>query len=152
MTDYFYDTSPVAKNYHPEPGSAKVAALLATPAARHIISRLAGVEFHSFPAKKCRAGLMSRGTFDVTVRRFRADVRAKRFRVVRLTEAHHRSAERLIRRIGPTQNLRTLDALQLAVALGLNGPGRPVTFVCADQALCAIAAAEGLTVVNPELP
>jgi Ca2+-binding RTX toxin-like protein len=33
-----------------------------------------------------------------------------------------------------TRNLRTLDALQLAVALGLNGPGRLVEFVSADHA------------------
>ena len=57
-----------------------------------------------------------------------------------------------VRRIGPSQSLRTLDALQLAVALDLNDPAWPVTFVCADVALGTIAAAEGLTVINPEVP
>ena len=79
-------------------------------------------------------------------------MRAKRLRVVRLTVAHFSAAVDLIRRVGLVQNLRTLDALQLAVALDLNDPGRPVTFVCADAALCTIAAAEGLTVINPEVP
>lgn len=72
--------------------------------------------------------------------------------VARLPARHHEAAERLIRRVGVSKNLRTLDALQLAVALSLNEPARPVVFVCADQALCAIAAAEGQTVVNPRWP
>src|SRR5262245_31325941 len=48
--------------------------------------------------------------------------------------------------------LRTLDALQLAVALGLHGASPLDAFVCADANLCHVAAAEGLVVVNPELP
>lgn len=138
MTAYFYDTSALNKHYHPEPGTAKVDALLGHAGATHTITKLASVELHSAFAKKCRAGLLTRPESEVITRGFRADVRRKRFRVVRLMNAHHRSAVRLIRRHGPTQNLRTLDALQLAVALSLNDP---ITFVCADQALCAVAAA-----------
>jgi hypothetical protein len=61
------------------------------------------------------------------------------------------SAERLLRRIGLTKNLRTLDALQLAVAINLNEPGQPIEFVCADHGLGTLAIAEGLSVVNPEV-
>jgi predicted nucleic acid-binding protein len=93
---------------------------------------------------------MTRSEFDRVTRRFRGDIRAVRLQVVRLLVRHHEAAERLIRRLGTGQNLRTLDALQLAVALSLNEPARPVVFVCADQALCTIATAEGLTVVNPK--
>jgi hypothetical protein len=45
-----------------------------------------------------------------------------------------------------------LDALQLAVVLDLSGRGLVTQSVCADQRLCTIAAAEGLSVVNPEVP
>ena len=152
MAEYFYDTSAFAKSYHPEPGSAKVAALLMTPGARHTISRLGFVEFHSFSAKKCRIGLVTPAALTATIRFFWTDIHRGRFRVVRLSAAHHRAATRLIRRIGPTRNLRTLDALQLAVAMSLDDPADPITLVCADQALCSIAAAEGLAVVNPEVP
>jgi hypothetical protein len=58
----------------------------------------------------------------------------------------------LIRRLAPAQNLRTLDALQLAVALDLQRQGLVHQFICADQSLCAITAAEGLPVINPEVP
>jgi predicted nucleic acid-binding protein len=152
MAAYFFDTSALTKHYQVEAGSAKVDAILAATGADHSISRLGFVEFYSTFAKKCRIGVVSRGQFEAIVRSFRADVRSKRFEVVRLTNAHYDFASRLIRRLGPVQNLRTLDALQLAVALSLNEPGRPVTFVCADHALCEIAAAEGLAVMNPEVP
>jgi hypothetical protein len=38
------------------------------------------------------------------------------------------------------------------VAINLNEPGQPIEFVCADHALCTLAIAEGLSVVNPEVP
>lgn len=152
MPDYFYDTSAIAKHYHPETGTAKVDALLAAVGASHTVSRLGVVELHSVFAKKVRTGQLARPDFERLTKRFRQDVRAKRLGVVRVSVAHFESAVALIRRIGPGQNLRTLDALQLAVALDLNDPARPMTLVCADGPLGSIAAAEGLVVINPELP
>jgi predicted nucleic acid-binding protein len=150
MPNYFFDTSAVGKCYRAEAGSAKVDALLLSPGSIFAISRLATVEPHSAYARLVRTGHVTPPEFEKLTRRFRADVRAKRWQVVRVTVAHFESAVRLVRRVGLTRNLRTLDALQLAVALGLNGPGRPVEFVSADHALCAIAVAEGLSVINPE--
>jgi hypothetical protein len=46
--------------------------------------------------------------------------------------------------------LRTLDALQLAVALDLRSQELLDHFVVADESLATIAAAEGLGVVKPE--
>lgn len=152
MPHYFFDTSAVAKHYHAEAGTPRVEALLATPDGTFTVSRLSVVELHSALAKKVRTGPLTRTEFERVTRRFRSDVTAKRWRVVRLLVAHYQAAERLIRRVGLTQGLRTLDALQLAVAVSLNEPGRAVGFVSADQNLCAIAAAEGLSVNNPEVP
>jgi hypothetical protein len=47
------------------------------------------------------------------------------------------------------RRFRTLDALQLSVGLHLDQQGRIDTFVCADQALCEIAALENLMTLNP---
>jgi predicted nucleic acid-binding protein len=151
MAIHFFDTSAISKHYHAETGTAKVDALLGLPAASQIISRLSVVELHSVFAKKVRIGELAPADFQKLTRRFRGDVAARRLRVIRLTAAHFQSAERLIRRIGLTKNLRTLDGLQLAVAISLNEPGQPIVFVCADQALGALAIAEGLSVVNPEV-
>jgi hypothetical protein len=152
MPDNFFDTSALGKHYHQELGTPKVDQLLADPGSRHFISRLTVVEMQSVFAKKVRTGVLSLADFQLLGRRFRGDVRRRTFRVVRITAAHFESAERLIRRLAPSQNLRTLDALQLAVALDLKGQGLVGQFVCADQSLCTIATAEGLSVVNPEIP
>ena len=61
-------------------------------------------------------------------------------------------AQQLLVRHGLVHSLRTLDALQLAVALGCSAPGPLDAFVCADTNLLHVAAAEGLTVLNPEVP
>ena len=151
MVDHFFDTSALGKHYHDELGKAVVDGLLATSGSRHFISRLTAVEIHSALAKKVRIGQLTEAEFKHLTRRFRADVDAKRFEVIRVLVSHFQAAEQLVRRLSLTGNLRTLDALQLAIALGLNKSNRPVHFVCADRALCAIAAAEGLSVLNPEV-
>jgi hypothetical protein len=147
MADNFFDTSALGKHYHHEVGTLKVDQLLAEPGARSISYR-GSLWLKSSPF----SGLLSLADFQLLCRRFRADARRRKFRVVRLTSPCFQAAEQLIRRLGPAQNLRTLDALQLAVVLDLHSRGLVNQFVCADQRLCAIAAAEGLTVENPEVP
>jgi predicted nucleic acid-binding protein len=152
MPDNFFDTSALGKHYHAEVGTAKVDQLLAAPGSRHFISRLTLVEIHSVFAKKVRTAVLTLADFQLLCRRFLADVRRRKFQVVRVASPHFLAAEQFLRRLGPSQNLRTLDALQLAVALSLQRQGLVDQLVCADQSLCSIAAAEGITVVNPEVP
>lgn len=152
MNHYFFDTSAAVKHYHQEAGTPRIEELLAAAPGTFTITRLTIVELHAAFSKKVRMGLITEAEFARVTRRFRSDVAAKRWRVVRLLVAHYQSAERLIRRVGLAHSLRTLNALQLAVALKLNEPAQPVEFVCADQNLVAIARAEGLSVINPEVP
>jgi hypothetical protein len=53
---------------------------------------------------------------------------------------------------GAVEALRTLDALQLSVALGLKRAELVTVFVAADQKLCRVAMLEGFAVTNPEQP
>jgi hypothetical protein len=71
---------------------------------------------------------------------------------VPVTTPHFHRAQQLLMQYALTRSLRTLDAIQLAVALGLSAAGPLAAFVCADANLCHVAAAEGLTVFNPEVP
>ena len=151
MPNYFFDTSAVAKRYRTETGSAKVDDLFISAGNIFSVSRLTVVELHSAYAKLVRTGHLTPPDFEKLTRRFRSDIRSKRWQIVRITVAHFESAVRLVRRAGLSKNVRTLDALQLSVALSLNEQSEPVEFVCADQALCEIAMAEGLTVINPEV-
>ncbi|MFI5454369.1 MAG: type II toxin-antitoxin system VapC family toxin [Isosphaerales bacterium] len=66
--------------------------------------------------------------------------------------AHYQLACTLIGQHGMTGQLRTLDAVQLAVALRLHQIAPIDQLVCADQRLCDIASLEGMAVINPEQP
>lgn len=151
MSFNVFDTSALGKHYHPEVGTDKVDRLLDNSNDIHAISRFSAVEIYSVFAKKVRTGALSIPDFNVVTRRFRSDVATKRIRVIRLLVGHFHEAEQLLRRHAMSKNLRTLDALQLAVALSLQSINS-VQFICADQHLCAIAVLEGLVVINPEQP
>ena len=152
MPNNFFDTSALGKHYHAEAGTPKVEALLATASSRHVIAGLGAVEILSAFAGKVRTATITVADFEKLRRRFFGDLTNRVFRAVRITGFHFQEAQRLIRKHGPTQRLRTVDALQLAVALDLRVQGVIDQFICADKALLAVAAGEGLTVVAPEQP
>lgn len=79
------------------------------------------------------------------------DIAAGAIEVYSVAEDHFIAAERLLGRHAFTRRLRTLDALQLAVALDLQSQGLVDTFVTADQALAEAASREGLSVIDPTL-
>jgi len=72
--------------------------------------------------------------------------------LVAVSEFHYPAAERLIIRYGERQGLRTLDALQLAVALEVQLRIGVESLVAADEVLCEVATLEGFAVLNPEHP
>ena len=152
MTDYFLDSSALGKHYHVEIGTAEVERLLKEPGSRHFISRLAVIEIQSVFAGKVRTGLITEADFQLLRRRFLTDVTRRQFQVVRMTGLNYQEAERLLRKHAPSRSLRTLDALQLAVALDLRRRRILDYFVCADKNLCAVVGLEGLSVINPEQP
>lgn len=152
MPGYFLDSSALGKRYHVELGTPEVERVLHLHGARHFISRLSVVEVQSVFARKVRTGVIDTHDFELLRRRFLTDIAARLFQVVRMTSDHFMEAERLIRRHGTHRSLRTLDALQLAIALNLRDRGVLDHFVCADKSLCAVAGAEGFFVINPEQP
>lgn len=154
MPGYFWDTSALVKHYHPELGTAKVDALLRAPGFQQVLSRLAVTETFSVFAGKVRAGVITQAEFDLLCRRFLADTRSRFLAVARLLVAHYKEAERLLRSYGPRpgQGIRTLDALQLAVALDLRNKGVIDTVISADARLLTVAQAEGFPVIDPEQP
>jgi hypothetical protein len=152
MPSYFLDTSALGKHYHPEIGTAKVEHLLQEPGARHFVSRLTAVEILSVFAGKVRTGVIAAADFQLLRRRFLTEASRRQFSVVRMTGYHFQEAQRLITKHGPTQGLRTLDALQLSVAFDLRNRGLLDGLVCADQRFIALALTEGFAVIDPEQP
>lgn len=155
MATYFFDSSALVKRYHPEVGTADVNRLFSEQHSRHFIARLAVVEIQSALVRKVREGLISLTDLDVVRQRFLDEITQRRLQVVRMTDLHYRTAERLIRQYGPQPEqprLRTLDALQLAVALEMHQQTQLSVFVSADENQCSAAKAEQLVVLNPTQP
>ena len=142
MPARFYDTSAFVKHYHREPGSATVDALISDPDP-NLVALLGVVEFHSALVKKVRIGGLQPAAVGQALARLRIDTAAGRFDVREVTQSHHAEAARLLLAYGYTHPLRTLDALQLAVAAGLRTTIPRLEVVSADQTVLAVAAAEG---------
>jgi predicted nucleic acid-binding protein len=151
MAAHFLDSSAVAKLYHAEVGSAVVEELVLSATATVLVSRLSVVEVQSAFAGKVRAGVISAGDAADFRRRFLQDIASGVFGVVALTGDHYDQAGELIERYGGSHGLRTLDSLQLAVALDLYHAGAVENLVAADKVVCKVAAIEGMPVVDPEL-
>jgi predicted nucleic acid-binding protein len=152
MPGYFFDTSALVKHYHPEVGSVEVDRLWNDPLQGLFASRLSALEIVSAFAGKVRAGTISATDFVMVRHRFFADIASKRLAAIRLLVPHFKEAERLLRTYALSARLRTLDSLQLAVAVDLRSRGMVSHFVCADRELLPIAAREGLFVLDPENP
>ena len=150
MASYFLDSSAIVKLYHPESGSATIQKILAEPESRILVSRLAVVEVRSAFAGKLRMRAITERDARLSLARFKSDLVAGSIEVFALTEFHYGVAEQLIEKHWTRQRLRTLDSLQLAVALDLRAQGLIESFVAADKSLGEVAAAEGLSVLNPD--
>jgi predicted nucleic acid-binding protein len=151
MARYFLDSSALIKYYHHETGSTEVERILREAHSERLIARLTWVEILSGLAKKVRMASIPPSDHGHLERRFRADVRQRLLRPIRMLNAHFTSAGDLIGSHGLTRQLRALDAIQLAMALRTHAVSPIDHFVCADQRLCDVALLEGLAVINPEL-
>jgi predicted nucleic acid-binding protein len=140
----YLDTSALAKIYVQEPDSDALDAAL-TGRRDLLISELALTELTSALARRVREGQL-----DVTAGRriyqqlFR-DVRVGEYRLLDLTSATHREAERLLLTLGRLAPLRAADSLHLAVA-ALADAHALVTY---DRQMHAAAVALGAFEVVP---
>lgn len=101
-------------------------------------------------AQKTRAGEITSAASAAVLRRFRGDIRRRRFRVLPLGVRHYELAEHLIDVYGLSSGLRALDWLHLAVALDLRQNRLIDSIIAADKALCRVAPMEQLLAINPE--
>ena len=149
MAQYFFDTSAAVKYYHAEPGTPAVSAIFAEPNRKIRISSLGFLEIQSAFAMKVRSGVLDHKGAGMQRTRLLLDVAAGDIEVYSVTEDHYLAAERLIGRHSFSHRLRTLDALQRAVALDLSSQRLMEHFVVSDRVLGEVASLEGLNVIYP---
>jgi predicted nucleic acid-binding protein len=152
MATYFFDSSALAKRYVTETGTAWVQALT-DPAAGHgvYVARITLVELVSAIARRRRNGDLTPSAASAALIDVRADF-ATDYQVIEITAALITRAEALAEQ----HALRGYDAVQLAAALEVNAAyiaaGQPpVILISADLDLNAAAAAEGLSVDDPNM-
>jgi predicted nucleic acid-binding protein len=148
----FFDSSAIAKIYHVESGTEQAIAswVRANTRGRAYISRLSVVEVLSALTKKVREGIISSADLEKARDLFRLDIRNKKWTVTSVKPGDFKRAASLIEHFGVTQRLRTLDAIQLAVADDLHARGLIDTLVSSDRIICATASSLNLTVFNPQ--
>lgn len=152
MALYYLDTSALAKYYRREPGSDFVERLFADVSAQRLISRLAMVEIESAFASKVRTGEIDQEGARLARRRLESDLGRRNILMAAVDDRHFEIARRLLLKHGIDRSLRTLDGLQLSVAIALRRAGFAPIFIASDQRLCDVAVLEGFSVTNPERP
>ena len=150
MAAFFFDTSALVKYYHVEAGTSAVLEIFAQEDRKIRISTPGLLEAWSAFAAKVRSGEIDRNTAGILRARLMLDIAAGELEVFTLSREHLELAGRLIGRHSFSIRLRTLDALQLAVAVDLKSLTLMDYFVVADKALFEVARLEGLAALNPE--
>jgi len=145
----YFDTSALVKYYITEAGSRWVQMLVRNKKTIVLTSALTRIEGVCTFARRRRERMLSEDDLTQVCTIFNYDL-AHRYVLAEADPAILSSAQQLALRYP----LRAYDAVQLATAEFSNeqlvqARKPPLTFVCADDRLLAIAQAEGLLVENP---
>ena len=144
---FFIDTSALFKRYQVEEGTEKICQIIENKDQSVFISSITIIEVISnlkrlFEIDK----ITTEEQFQFQRSFFYRDIDNFGITVLDITPEDIIRADNLILK----KYMKPVDSIQLAIALNL--PVNNLSFVCADQSLCEIAAAEGLFVLNPEKP
>ena len=150
MPRFYFDTSAFTKRYHLEIGSVRVASIFEAHNSIVQISNLGILEAQSAFGMKVRTGQITESKAISLRALVLNDVSTGIVELLMLESTHFAAAALLVSKYGFTRRMRTLDALQLAVALDLRAKGLLDIFVVADKLLAEVAILEGLSVQNPE--
>ncbi len=146
MTNFFADTSALAKRYVVEVGTNWVKSWI-QPSAGNVIfvSELTLVEMSSLLARKQREGVLSASDIVQVRNTFLWHIKAE-YLVIPVDSVMFIDASNLVSK----RPLRTLDAIQLACAIWSRQQfSEPVSFISADRNLLTIAAIEGFSIDDP---
>ena len=142
MPEVFVDTSSLVKFYYPEKDSDKIEEHI-LGARKIFFSSLSVVEMSSALMKKVRTKELRKAEEMLIWKTFLDDIGTEQMEMIVPGERDYYKAADLIREFGSRHGIRTLDALQLAVAMGTGS----TLFLCADKILSGVAEVLGIRVV-----
>lgn len=140
----FFDTSALVKRYADEEGTQTVDQLIETPENTIVITSLSVIEIASAFRRKYNRGEISVQQQNGLLVSFFEEA-TERYVIIPVDEGIFENAFDLVLE----DDLRTLDALQLAAVLTLPTPNPEITFVCADETLVEVAEQHRLATTNP---
>jgi len=135
----FVDTSALVQYYYPEKESERIEAQL-LKSQRIYISGLSITEMSSALMKKVRNRDLTKTHGMLIWNTFMDDLQTGPIELIFPDDRHFYKAADIIREFGAKHGIKTLDALQLAVAHGLG----TAKFLCADRALSKLAVEIGI--------
>ena len=147
---YFFDTSALAKLYHPEPGFEHVNRIFREPGRLIFVAKLATLELISVAGIKQRTGALPREGTANFLRQATVSAELGDFIVQKMLSEDYETASRLLYSYSPQHRLRTLDALHLASAIRRRARSGLDFFVTSDRTLAKVAILECFTVIIPE--
>ncbi len=147
---YFFDSSALAKLYHPEEGSELVNRIFREPDRLVVVAKLALIEMVSVAGIKQRTGSLSREAAGVFLRQVTVSAVLGDFLIQPMHGQDYETASHLLTAYSAKHNLRTLDALHLASAVRRRTRREIDFFVTADRALAEVATLEDFEVLIPE--
>lgn len=151
MQVYFYDTSALVKRYHKEDGTDIVDNAFRDKNVTRTISYISVIEFYSAFAKKVRMGMITEEDFRETIKTLVKDIKSGMIQLIYFGESEKKGAAELIHKYGLSRNLRTLDAIQLAIMKRLGV--QVITHIyCADRTFSDLIKNEGFSIIDPERP
>lgn len=140
----FFDTSALVKRYAIEPGTEVVDERIDETERSIIVTSFSVIETTSALRRKQNAGELTEQQRDDLLVEFYREA-AGTFTLVPIDDDGFVRAFDLVL----TDDLRTLDAIQLGTALELAGQDVELTFVCADGDLVDVAENRELAVLDP---
>ena len=143
MEYLFFDTSALVKRYYEEDGSEKVDELIEDEESTVVISSLSVIETTSAFRRKHNQGEIAQDTMNQLLSIFFEEA-IEDFVIVPIDESFMEYSFDLTL----TEDLRTLDSLQLSAALTVNQ--EDLNFVSADRKLNTVAEEQGLETRNPQ--
>jgi predicted nucleic acid-binding protein len=141
----FFDTSALVKLFHIEAGSDAVAAMVLEKANQVWVLDLVRGEFASAMYRRRRNNEIDDNQLETALSGF--DEQLRFFNVHPLNTEVLNNGIELLKKLGKTFGLRTLDALHLGAYSLLQG--EDWAFVCSDRNLVSAAEHTGFRAINP---